>query len=478
MKGDCLTPNNTPARRCHIRTQHATMRRMNDQLFNISPLDGRYSKKTKEYQSVASEYALMRYRLQVEATWLKHLQSTLPELAQVDKHALSDTLTQLLDQFDEQQAKQIKQIEAQTNHDVKAVEYYLQQQLSDHPALHPFIHFGLTSEDVNNCAYALMQHDSRKLLQHRLANVLATLQKQVQTWQQQPMLCRTHGQPASPSTIGKELANFEQRLRKQSQHLMSLPIEAKLNGAVGNYNALVVAYPEIDWISVCSQFIEQLGLQPNLFTTQIEPHDSLANLLYALCGINSIAIDLSRDLWGYISLNYFKQKTVVEQVGSSTMPHKVNPIDFENAEGNFGMSSSLATHLAQKLPISRWQRDLSDSTVLRNLGSVFAYSDLALQSLNDGLNKLELNSDVIDAELDSHWEILAEAIQTVMRSHGISDAYEQLKAFTRGKATDKAALHAFIEQTELPDSKKTRLKQLKPSDYTGLAETLCNQTQS
>ncbi len=446
-------------------------------LLAISPLDGRYRNQLEDLASLSGEFGLMRFRLLVEIRWLKTLSNMpavthLPALDEAQNHYLED----LIVQFDLTQAEEIKKFERTTNHDVKAIEYYLHYKLKQNPDLAkfiPFVHFGCTSEDINNLAYGLMLDQIRiTILLPKMQEIIKTLSHLTQEYADLPMLARTHGQPASPTTLGKELTNIAARLLRQLQSWQQLPILGKFNGAVGNFNAHVAACPEVDWLAVSENFITGLGLTPNLYTTQIEPHDYLAEILQGLIRFNTILIALNRDIWGYISLGYFGQKKVETEIGSSTMPHKINPIDFENSEGNLGLANALAGHLAEKLPISRWQRDLTDSTVMRNLGLVLGYSLLAYQSLLKGLKKLTVNSNKIKEDLDSHWEVLAEAIQTVLRRQGAVDAYEQLKSLTRGKNIDQKILHDFIEQLSLPEKTKRELQALTPARYTGHATRL------
>lgn len=443
----------------------------------VSPLDGRYGDKTKKLRTIVSEYGLIFYRLKIEIEWLIILskQDEMTEISQLDNSELNFLQT-LLTSFNEEDAIRIKNIERETNHDVKAVEYYLREKLEAHTSLKklsPFIHFACTSEDINNLAYALMLKQSRDdILIPELEKLILTLNIKANETAAFPMLARTHGQPATPTTLGKEFKNFANRLQKQYEQLCKTAITGKCNGAVGNYNAHLVAYPNIDWPAVSKQFVESLGLTWNEYTTQIEPHDFLAQFFNNLNTCHTILIDCARDIWGYIALHYFTQKKAEKEVGSSTMPHKINPIDFENAEGNFGIAIALATHLSQKLPISRWQRDLTDSTVLRNIGSVAGYALIAYQSLQKGLGKLIPNADLLKAELDEHWEILAEPIQTVMRRYGIEDAYEQLKYFSRGEKITQEQVTQFIEKLSIPTEAKNTLLKLTPSSYIGYAEVL------
>ncbi|MFI4956362.1 MAG: adenylosuccinate lyase [Gammaproteobacteria bacterium] len=439
----------------------------------LSPLDGRYSDIVEGLRGIFSEYALIRYRYQVEMAWFLFLCDTLdvPVLKAVTPEDKA-YLQQLSSAFDLDDAHAVKEIEATTRHDVKALEYFMKSQFAMRTTLknaQEFIHFACTSEDINNISYAHMTRDGRAFLISHYEAIAHTLNHFAKNWAKQPMLSRTHGQSASPTTVGKECANIAYRLTKGIERLRLVPVTAKINGAVGNYNAHSVAFPELNWPIVGKEFIESLGFEHHPFTTQIEPHDNLCQMLDAIAALNVILMDCSRDMWGYISLNYFKQKPVEGEVGSSTMPHKVNPIDFENAEGNVGLANALARFMSDKLPISRFQRDLSDSTVLRNLGVVFGHSLLGLVALLRGLNKLDLNKAVIDADLSAHPEVLTEAIQTVMRLHGLEAPYEQLKALSRGKALTLASLRAFIAEQDLPENDKARLMALTPHDYIGYA---------
>lgn len=445
----------------------------------ISPIDGRYSSKTRPLANIFSEYGLIYHRLLVEIRYLQAL-SNQTELAECPTFTAEDNqfLEQLLNNFDETQAEQVKNIEKTTNHDVKAVEYYLKEQFQQSKSLSKhaeFIHFGLTSEDVNNLAYALMLKKATKtVLNPKLEQLIDKLKKLALQYQAIAMLARTHGQAASPTTIGKEIANVIARLKRITEQLKQQVFLGKCNGAVGNYSALAFAYPDIDWQNFSKTFIEQtLGLTANLYTTQIEPHDWIAELCHTMERANTILIDFSRDLWSYISLGYFKQRVVAKEVGSSTMPHKVNPIDFENAEGNLGLANAMLHFFAQKLPISRFQRDLTDSTVLRNIGMGFAHSLLAFDGLLKGLNKLDVNEELIAAELSEQWALLAEPIQTVMRRYGLENPYEQLKTLTRGQVINQTLLHQFIDSSLLPSHEKERLKQLRPETYLGQATMLC-----
>jgi len=443
----------------------------------LSPADGRYGPRVDSLRPVFSEYGLIRFRVRVEVEWLLSLSQApgIPELAEIEG-APAERLRQLADDFAEADAARVKEIEATTNHDVKAVEYFLKEQLAAAGAderLCEFVHFGCTSEDINNLSYALMMEEARRdvllPLQGDLAGRLAVMARDHADL---PMLSRTHGQPASPTTLGKELANVVARLDRQSEQLAAVSITGKLNGAVGNFNAHVAAYPEVDWPALSGRFIESLGLASNPFTTQIEPHDWIAEYCHALTRLNTVLTDFCRDAWGYISLGYFRQRPVEGEVGSSTMPHKVNPIDFENAEGNLGGANSLLSHFAGKLPISRWQRDLTDSTVLRNLGVAVAHAVIAYHSVLKGLDKLEPDPTRMAEDLDANWEVLAEAIQTVMRRYGIDSPYEQLKALTRGRRVGRETIREFIDGLGLPDDARRRLLELTPETYTGLAAAL------
>src|SRR5882724_757661 len=440
----------------------------------ISPIDGRYAEKTVGLREIFSEYGLMRYRVVVEVRWLL----ALSDHAQVEEVLeLSATarkkLERIVEAFDLTEAQRVKRIEDTTNHDVKAIEYYLKEKISAQRELSPikeFVHFACTSEDINNLAYALMLKDAREKVllpaADRLIKMIATLARQ---YSEQPMLARTHGQPASPTTLGKEMAVFAQRLRRQRKQLAAVDLLGKMNGAVGNWNAHFAAYPDVDWPKLSMRLIRSLGLETSPATTQIEPHDYIAEYFHALQRFNTVLIDFCRDIWGYVSLGYFRQKTVEGEVGSSTMPHKVNPIDFENAEGNLGVANAVLQHLAEKLPISRWQRDLTDSTTLRNLGVGAAHSLVAYQAIEKGLSKLEADAWRMGRDLEENWEVLGEAIQTVMRRYGLPEPYEQLKRFTRGKRVGKDALRDFIGGLKLSVAEKKRLLAMTPSDYTGNA---------
>ena len=443
----------------------------NNSLLSLSPLDGRYRAKCEELNPYFSEFGLIKYRLIIEIFWLKAL-CKCPEIEEL-KGIDTQNLDVLVDNFDIEDAQRIKDIEKTTNHDVKAVEYFIKENFAQKEHLKPlleFIHFACTSEDINNLAYSLMLKDSRELVllpvMQEICNRIATM---ANSYSDQPMLSRTHGQPATPTTVGKEFANFVYRLRRQIKHVTECEILGKINGAVGNYNAHIVAYPDIDWESFSKEFIESLGIKYNPYTTQIEPHDYISELMDSFCRFNNILLDFNRDIWSYISLNYFKQALVSGEIGSSTMPHKVNPIDFENSEGNLGLANSIFGHLSSKLPISRWQRDLTDSTALRNLGIGFGYSLIAYRSHLRGLAKLELNIDIIDKDINECWELLAEPIQTVMRRHNITNPYEKLKELTRGKQIDESILRDFISKLEIPDEPKRMLMNLTPRSYLGNA---------
>ncbi len=444
------------------------------ELTAISPVDGRYGSKTAALKGLFSEYGLIKHRVLVEIRWFQALAAH-PEITEVpalDNDAMA-VLNGIFEHFSLSDAERIKTIERTTNHDVKAVEYFLKEKIQNNATLQAsteFLHFACTSEDINNLSHGLMLKAGRDdVLLPAMDEIINKLTQQAKEFAEQPMLSRTHGQTASPTTVGKELANVVYRLRKQREQVAAVQIVGKANGAVGNYNAHISAYPEIDWPAFSQQFIESLGLQINPFTIQIEPHDYMAEMFDAISRFNTILIDLSRDIWAYISNAYFKQKTIAGEIGSSTMPHKVNPIDFENAEGNLGLANALLNHLSQKLPISRWQRDLTDSTVLRNLGVGFAHSLIAYQSLLKGLNKLEINAKVIEADLDSSWEVLAEPIQTVMRRYGIENPYEKLKELTRGKAITQQAFQEFIKTLDMPEDARNNLLKLTPHNYIGNA---------
>ena len=440
----------------------------------VSPIDGRYSSKTESLRNVFSEYGLIRYRVIVEVRWLQYL-SKHPAITEVAPFsaAANSILDQLVNDFTLEQALRIKEIERTTNHDVKAVEYLIKETIADNAelsAVSEFVHFACTSEDINNLSHALMLKEGRdNIVLPALEEIHQNLATMGRDYANAAMLARTHGQTASPTTVGKEMANVAYRLERQIAQIKAVPMLGKINGAVGNYNAHLSAYPEIDWQAVAQEFIEQLGLGYNPYTTQIEPHDYMAELFDGLARSNTILIDYARDIWGYISLGYFKQRTIAGEVGSSTMPHKVNPIDFENAEGNMGIANALYGHLAAKLPISRWQRDLTDSTVLRNMGVGLGYSMIAYASLTKGMSKLQLNEVKLAADLDNSWEVLAEPIQTVMRRYGIEEPYEKLKALTRGNVMDQATIQTFIDTLDMPEDAKTALKAMTPASYIGNA---------
>ena len=439
-------------------------------LLSLSPLDGRYQAKCEELNPYFSEFGLIKYRLIIEVSWLKALCKCpdIHELNGIDTQSFDS----LVDNFSLEDAQRIKDIEKTTNHDVKAVEYFIKENLQRESVNQSlgFIHFACTSEDINNLAYALMLKDSRELIlvpiMQEISNRIATMSN---SYSDQPMLSRTHGQPATPTTVGKEFANVVYRLRRQIRCVTECEILGKMNGAVGNYNAHILAYPNIDWEEFSKNFVESLGIKLNPYTTQIEPHDYIAELMDSFSRFNNILLDFNRDIWSYISLNYFKQALISGEIGSSTMPHKVNPIDFENSEGNLGLANSIFGHLSSKLPISRWQRDLTDSTVLRNLGTGFGYSLLAYRSHLRGLSKLQLNVEVIDKDIDECWEILAEPIQTVMRRHNVTNPYEKLKELTRGKQIDQNTLKDFILKLEIPEDSKRILMDLTPRSYLGNA---------
>ena len=443
----------------------------------LSPLDGRYAPKLAALRPLLSEFGLMHRRVQVEVEWFIALSDAgLPELAPLAAAARA-WLRRLVEAFAEVDAQAIKDIERTTNHDVKSVEYWLKSKFADMPELAragEFVHFACTSEDINNTSHALMLASAREtVLLPALDGLIVTLDTMAHTFAGLPMLSRTHGQTASPTTVGKEIANVSARLASARERIAAVKPLAKMNGAVGNYNAHLAAYPDIDWEAFSRKVVEQqLGLAFNSHTIQIEPHDWMAELFDALTRTNTILIDWSRDLWGYVSLGYFKQRLKAGEIGSSTMPHKVNPIDFENAEGNLGLANALLTHLSQKLPISRWQRDLTDSTVLRNMGVALGYAVLAWDSLARGLAKLEVNEAALAADLDAAWEVLAEPIQTVMRRYGLPKPYERLKELTRGKAITREAVAAFIDTLELPQAEKDRLRAMTPGSYTGMAAAL------
>ena len=442
----------------------------------LSPTDGRYADKVNGLRDIFSEYGLIRYRVLVEVRWLQCLadEPQIQELAPLS-NVLKDVLNHVVDDFSLDAAERVKAIEATTNHDVKAVEYFIREQLGEGPDTQPlkdFLHFGCTSEDINNLAYALMLRSARSdAILPAMRELRSKLRSMAHAHAGVTMLSRTHGQTASPTTVGKEFANVVARLDNAQQKFRDVVIRGKFNGAVGNFNAHQIAYPDVDWPALSDKFIASLDLDPNPYTTQIEPHDWTAEYAHSLCRYNTILIDLCRDIWGYISLGYFTQKVAQGEVGSSTMPHKVNPIDFENAEGNLGLANALLGHFAEKLPISRWQRDLTDSTVQRNFGVAIGHQMIAMQSVQKGLAKLQLNTARIQEDVEKAWEVLGEAVQTVMRRYGIPEPYEKLKALTRGQAVTRELLADFIEALEIPDDEKRRLLELTPMSYTGLAET-------
>ena len=445
-----------------------------DPLIAISPIDGRYSNKVEALRSIFSEYGLIHHRVIVEVEWLKCL-SSIKEISEVPRFSAAtiQQLNAIMDDFSVTDAQRVKDIEKTTNHDVKAVEYFLKEKIAGNAELETvseFIHFACTSEDINNLAYGLMLKKARnEVILPQMNQVSDAIRSLAQQYAQQPMLSRTHGQTASPTTLGKEMANVCFRLDRQIALAAGVPILGKINGAVGNYNAHLATYPELDWQGIAQQFVEDLGLTWNAYTTQIEPHDYVAEFFDANSRFNTILIDYCRDIWSYISIGYFKQKTVAGEIGSSTMPHKVNPIDFENAEGNLGLANAIFQHLAGKLPISRWQRDLTDSTVLRNLGVGVAHSVISYQSCLKGIGKLECNPNRLNDDLDNAWEVLAEPMQTVMRRYGIEKPYEKLKELTRGRTVNAESMQTFVDTLELPDAAKQELKALTPAKYIGNA---------
>lgn len=440
----------------------------------ISPVDGRYGSKTTDLRQYFSEFGLIKYRVTVEVRWLQQLAAIagINEVPTLSAQA-NELLDSIVDNFSLEDAQRVKDIERTTNHDVKAVEYLLKEKVQSNAelaAISEFIHFACTSEDINNLSHGLMLTEARNQVLlpvcDELLNAIKQLAEELKTV---PMMARTHGQPASPTTMGKEMANVYMRLKRQRDQIAKVEILGKLNGAVGNYNAHLSAYPELDWHSISEQFVSSLGLSWNAFTTQIEPHDYIAELFDAIARFNTILLDFDRDVWGYIALGHFKQRTIAGEIGSSTMPHKVNPIDFENSEGNLGIANALFNHLSAKLPVSRWQRDLTDSTVLRNLGMGFGYTLIAYQATLKGISKLEVNAANLLNELDANWELLAEPVQTVMRKYGIEKPYEKLKELTRGKRITAKDLHQFIDTLALPDDVRLQLKQLTPANYIGAA---------
>jgi len=440
----------------------------------ISPVDGRYAEKTVRLRPIFSEYGLMRYRVIAEVRWLQALAAHpgIPEVPALSDSA-NERLEKIVQGFDVAEAQRIKTIEQTTNHDVKAVEYFLKEKIGNHPelsAMKEFIHFACTSEDMNNLAHGMMLADARRdVLLPAIDDLIQLIGANAMRLAEQPMLARTHGQPASPTTLGKEMAVFVHRLKRQRDQLAAVRLLGKANGAVGNYSAHLAAYPDVDWPALAAAFVGTLGLELSPATTQIEPHDYIAEYFHAITRLNTILIDFCRDVWGYISIGYFRQKTVEGEVGSSTMPHKVNPIDFENGEGNLGIANAILQHLAEKLPISRWQRDLTDSTVLRNLGVGAAHSLIAYQAIEKGMKKLEADAWKLGRDLDDNWEVLGEAIQTVMRRYGLPEPYEQLKRLTRGQRIGRDALRAFVLELGIPEEDKQRLLSMTPAAYVGNA---------
>lgn len=443
----------------------------------ISPVDGRYGARTTELRDIFSEYGLIKYRVTVEVRWLQQM-ATIAGIAEVPPLSAQANalLNSIVDNFSLADAQRVKDIERTTNHDVKAVEYLLKEKVAgdaELAAISEFIHFACTSEDINNLSHALMLQDARSQVLLPLMDQLLTAIKELAVrYKTMPMMARTHGQPASPTTLGKEMANVYIRLKRQRDQVAAVQLLGKFNGAVGNYNAHLSAYPQLDWHQISEQFVTSLGISWNPFTTQIEPHDYIAELFDAVARFNTILLDFDRDVWGYIALGHFKQKTIAGEIGSSTMPHKVNPIDFENSEGNLGVANAIFQHLASKLPVSRWQRDLTDSTVLRNLGVGFGYTLIAYHATLKGISKLEVNETSLLSELDQNWELLAEPVQTVMRRYGIEKPYEKLKELTRGKRVSSADMAVFIDNLALPDAVKAELKQLRPDNYIGAAIAL------
>ena len=443
----------------------------------LSPADGRYADKVNGLRDIFSEFGLIRFRVLVEVRWLQCLsdEKQVAELAPLS-NVMKDLLNHVVDDFSLDDAERVKAIEATTNHDVKAVEYFIRERLgggSESSALNDFLHFGCTSEDINNLSYALMLRSARSdAIVPAMRDLRGKLRKMAHDYAAVPMLSRTHGQTASPTTVGKELANVVARLDRAQQQFRNVVIRGKFNGAVGNFNAHQIAYPDVDWPEIAERFIASLGIESNPYTTQIEPHDWTAEYAHSLIRFNTILIDLCRDIWGYISLGYFTQRVAKGEVGSSTMPHKVNPIDFENAEGNLGLANAMLGHMAEKLPVSRWQRDLTDSTVQRNFGVAVGYLMIAMSSVGKGLGKLQLNEEKIQTDVAGAWEVLAEAVQTVMRRYGIPEPYEKLKDLTRGQAVNQDLLAKFIATLDIPEAEKQRLLELTPDRYTGIAESL------
>ncbi|MCE3253702.1 MAG: adenylosuccinate lyase [Cellvibrio sp.] len=439
----------------------------------VSPVDGRYGSKTIALRSIFSEFGLIRFRVEVEVRWLQQLSrlAGVPEVPEFSA-ATNAFLDSIVSDFSEGDAQAVKDIERTTNHDVKAVEYFLKNKFAGNTELETvleFVHFACTSEDINNLSHALMLREGRSVFLKDAEAIIDGIAKLAHDYAEDSMLSRTHGQTASPTTVGKEMANVAARLRRQVKAVKEVELLGKINGAVGNYNAHLSAYPDVDWQTNAKQFVESLGLSWNPYTTQIEPHDYIAELFDAIARFNTIVIDFDRDIWGYISLGYFKQKTIAGEVGSSTMPHKVNPIDFENSEGNLGIANAIFTHLAQKLPISRWQRDLTDSTVLRNMGVGFGYGMIAYASTLKGMSKLEINRARLAEDLNNSWEVLAEPIQTIMRRYNVAEPYEKLKALTRGQTINREVLAAFVETLDIPEHAKQTMRDLTPANYIGNA---------
>ena len=446
-------------------------------IFAITAIDGRYRSKVENLAHITSEFGLIKYRTEVECQWVLFLSecAEVPEIPSLDKEDRA-FVAAITENFDAVGAARIKAIEATTNHDVKAVEYYLKEQFALRPnlqAINEWVHFGCTSEDINNTAYGLMvKAGVEEVLLLHMDQLIKVIDDLAQQYAELPMLSRTHGQTASPTTLGKEMKNVAARLYRQRQQLAAVEIMAKFNGAVGNFNAHLSAYPDLPWADISAQFIQRLGLVNNPWTTQIEPHDYLAEVFHCIMRFNQIVLDFDRDIWSYISINYFKQRKVEGETGSSTMPHKINPIDFENSEGNIGLANALLDHMASKLPVSRWQRDLSDSTVLRNIGSAFAHCGIAYQATLKGLSRLDVNPEAIAADLDDSWEVLAEPVQTVMRKYGMSEPYEQLKAVTRGRSLNAQLFLEILEELKLPEAAQAELRDLRPESYIGIASEL------
>ncbi|MDD6178010.1 MAG: adenylosuccinate lyase [Ruminobacter sp.] len=445
----------------------------------VSPIDGRYAGKCADLRSIFSEFGLMRFRVTVEVSWLKKLAATdgITEVPAFSKEAI-EFLDNIVNNFSVEDAQAIKKHESVTNHDVKAVEYFLKDKVAQFPEIDKvkeFINFACTSEDINNNSHALMlKHAREEVIVPQFEELINAITQLAKKYADAPMMSRTHGQPASPTTLGKEMANVVYRLRRQLNQIKNVEILAKINGAVGNYNAHMSAYPNIDWQKFSKEFVEGLGLTWNPYTIQIEPHDYIAELFDAIARFNTIVLDFDRDIWGYISVGSFKQRTIAGEVGSSTMPHKVNPIDFENSEGNLGLANAIFNHLSRKLPVSRWQRDLTDSTVLRNLGVAVGYTEIAIKSTLKGVSKLEANTQFMLDELDHNWEVLAEPYQTVMRRYGVDKPYEKLKALTRGQRVNREIMLKFIDTLDIPEEAKESLRKLTPANYIGVAVELAN----